>query len=113
MAKNFFYFALLSILFSFIAVVVFASGQDSPEETIATLNKAIDKAEKNGDYKCCIEPACTMCYLGHWKFEAGTCFCDDAIRDGRQEDVCPECNNGLDEGACNSVKEDSEICLIS
>lgn len=113
MTKKFFYFALLSILFSFIAVAVFTSGQYSPEKTIAMLNKAIDKAEENGDYKCCIEPACTMCYLGHWKFDVGTCFCDDMIKKGRYEDVCPECNKGAEEGICNSANEDSGVCLIS
>lgn len=73
------------------------------EEVIENLYKAIDIAEQKGEYKCCVEPACTMCYLGHWKFEKGTCYCDDAIAEGRNEDVCPECKSGLEKGLCKSV----------
>ena len=47
-----------------------------------------------------------MCYLGHWKFEKGTCYCDDAIREGRDEDICPECVKGIEEGFCKSTKEE-------
>lgn len=111
MAKNFFYFALLSILFSFVIILVFVSGYNSPQANVDRLYRAIEKAEDDGHYKCCIEPACTMCYLGNWKFDVGTCFCDDAIREGREDDVCPACNSGLEEGLCKS-REDSDVCLI-
>ena len=50
-----------------------------------------------------------MCYLGKWKFEKGTCYCDDAILEGRDEDVCPECKKGLEEGLCKSGK----ICELN
>ena len=74
-----------------------------PEEVLVNLEAAIVQATKSGDYHCCIDPPCTMCYLGHWKFEKGTCYCDDAIREGRDEDVCPECKKGLEQGLCNSI----------
>ncbi|HII72315.1 TPA: hypothetical protein HA265_06180 [Candidatus Woesearchaeota archaeon] len=77
--------------------------EKSPEEVVAGLHKAIELAEQKGVYNCCIEPACTMCYLGHWKFDVGTCYCDDAIREGRDEDVCPECRKGLEKGLCDSA----------
>jgi hypothetical protein len=79
---------------------------DNPEVVIDNLYKAIDVAIEKGDYKCCIEPACTMCYLGHWKFEKGKCFCDDAIKQGNDDMVCPECVSGIEKGLCkSSVKE--------
>ncbi len=77
-----------------------------PEKVIENLYDAIEIAEEKGEYKCCIETACTMCYLGHWKFEKGTCYCDDAIREGRDEDICPECVKGIEEGFCKSTKEE-------
>ena len=83
----------------------------SPEEVIEDLEMAIIRAEKEGNYRCCIEPACTMCYLGHWKFEKGTCSCDDAIAEGRDEDVCPECVKGIEKGLCKSTI-DEEKCDI-
>lgn len=76
--------------------------RQTPEDVIATLHAAISDAEEAGNYRCCIEPACTMCYLGHWKFDRGTCYCDDAIAEGRDEDVCPECSKALESGACSS-----------
>jgi hypothetical protein len=78
---------------------------ENPEVVIGNLYKAIDIVKENGKYKCCIEPACTMCYLGHWKFKEGTCFCDDAIKEGRDDDVCPECVSGIEKGLCTSSKE--------
>jgi hypothetical protein len=110
MVKSFFYFALAGILF-LLAVVSFGFGGDeSPDGVIAELYDAIGVAEENGVYNCCIEPACTMCYLGHWKFEKGTCDCDAAIAEGRFEDVCPECKGGLEKGTCDSLV--GEECLL-
>jgi hypothetical protein len=79
---------------------------EEPDKVINNLYEAIQVAEEKGEYKCCIEPACTMCYLGHWKFEKGTCYCDLAISEGRNEDVCPECKSGLEQGLCNSVEQE-------
>jgi hypothetical protein len=72
---------------------------DNPEVVIDNLYKAIDVAIEKGDYKCCIEPAWTM-------FEKGKCFCDDAIKQGNDDMVCPECVSGIEKGLCkSSVKE--------
>jgi hypothetical protein len=78
---------------------------DSPDAVIGILYDAIDHAKEKGDYKCCINPACTMCYLGHWKFEKGICHCDDAIAEGRFNDVCPECRSGIEAGLCSSSQD--------
>jgi len=111
-----FYFALTGI---FLLIILIFGGimisenydADEPEEVIAELYKAVDIAKERGDYSCCIEPACTMCYLGHWKFEKGTCHCDEAIMEGRDEDVCPECKSGLEEGLCKSAEGQGD-CLL-
>jgi hypothetical protein len=81
---------------------------DNPEIVISYLYDAIDHARDRGEYNCCIHPACTMCYLGHWKFEKGTCHCDEAIAEGRFDDVCPECRSGIESGQCSSTQ--SEAC---
>lgn len=99
MKKYLFTFLLVLLIIS-ISLVMRIS--NDPEEVIKDLYDAIEIAKQNGDYNCCIEPACTMCYLGHWKFEKGTCHCDEAIKEGRNEDVCPECGKGLEEGLCTS-----------
>ena len=83
---------------------------DNPDVVIEELYKGIEVAKEKGEYNCCIEPDCTMCYLGHWKFEKGTCYCDEAIAEGRDEDVCPACVAGLEEGLCESDKEDE--CVL-
>lgn len=108
--KSWFYVSgfLLIVVLGFF--VVAGSNKSDPSKVIDNLYKAIDIAEERGDYACCIEPKCTMCYLGHWKFEKGTCFCDDAIAEGRDEDICPECVSGLEEGLCSSIRE--EACEI-
>jgi len=57
---------------------------------------AIQEAIKEGVYKCCIEPPCTMCYMeaNQWNnYQAGTCACDDLIVQG--EEPCPQCEMGL------------------
>jgi hypothetical protein len=77
---------------------------DSPEDVIEDLHKAIERAEEKGEYRCCIEPACTMCYLGSWKFDVGTCYCDDAIAEGRDQDVCPQCKKALEEAGCSAIQ---------
>jgi len=110
MVKKFFYFALVGILFLLIVVGFGIGGERSSDDVIADLYEAIGVAEANGDYSCCIEPACTMCYLGNWKFEKGTCDCDGAIAEGRFEDVCPECKGGLEKGICDSSVD--EECVL-
>lgn len=105
-------FYLLIFVFIFINSIILAyvnNQENNPEKMIKKLYNAIDSAKEKGDYNCCIEPACTMCYLGHWKFEKGTCHCDEAIAEGRNEDVCPECVSGLEKGLCKSAEDICEL----
>lgn len=55
------------------------------------LEFAISKAEEEGAYKCCIEPACVTCFL-----EEGECDCRERLANG--ENPCDECRKGLSEG---------------
>ena len=71
---------------------------------------AISKAIMAGDYGCCINPPCTMCYMeaNQWNnFEAGTCACDELIAQG--EKPCPQCERGLIKDTGISC-EIGEIC---
>lgn len=71
---------------------------------------AISQAIARGDYKCCINPPCTMCYMeaNQWNnFTAGTCACDDLIAQGKEP--CPQCKKGLCKGegsTCNHEPTD-------
>lgn len=98
---------LVIVLLNFVSITGEAVNENNPDKVIENLYNAIEKAEQRGEYRCCINPTCTMCYLGHWKFEKGTCYCDDAIKEGRDEDVCPECKKGVEENICNSIKEEN------
>jgi hypothetical protein len=60
------------------------------------LHLAIEKAEKAGVYNCCVEPACTMCFLegNLWNNQkSGRCNCADFVRQGKEP--CPQCNKIL------------------
>jgi len=72
------------------------------ERVLSQLYLAIEDAEKMGKYKCCIEPPCTMCYLGDWVWEDGNCDCDGKIAMGEWDKVCPQCKKGIKEGKCQS-----------
>lgn len=67
---------------------------------IADINHAIIQQEEEGNYNCCIEPACTMCFMGDWIWNDGICRCDDMIARGEEEKVCPQCKKGLKNGEC-------------
>jgi copper chaperone CopZ len=73
------------------------------EKILSQIYSAIEKAKTEGKYKCCIEPPCTMCYLGAWVFEEGTCKCEEMIEKGEFVKVCPECKKGIQEGRCRSA----------
>jgi len=86
----------------------------SPEEKyqriISQRDQAIRQAVAAGDYNCCINPACTMCYMAanQWNnFKAGTCACDQLIAQGK--DPCPQCKKGLcnknEDGFCLTIKD--------
>jgi hypothetical protein len=61
-------------------------------------DRAIQEAKLAGNYRCCIDPPCTMCYMeaNQWNnYTAGTCACDDLIAAGKEP--CPQCGRGLDD----------------
>ncbi len=95
----------------------FSLEEQSPEQRRANILEGIMEeiniARLEGKYKCCIEPACTMCYLGDWIFEDGTCDCDGMIANGEFDKVCPQCKKGLEEGRCISgVETEEEACAL-
>ncbi len=61
---------------------------------------AIEDAESKGKYRCCIDPPCTMCYLGNWVWKDGICRCSDMLTKGEFDKVCPQCKTGIEEGKC-------------
>lgn len=67
---------------------------------------AIEHSVSDGDYRCCIEPACTMCFLGEWMWDDGICRCDDLIREGNFDQVCPQCKSQIAQGKCKSSLAD-------
>ena len=81
------------------------NAQEMHKRIIKERDFAIQKAVEAGDYRCCIEPPCTMCYMeaNQWNnFTAATCVCDDLIAQGKEP--CPQCKRGLcetsTEGTC-------------
>lgn len=81
------------------------SPQAKLERIIKQQDQAIQEAVRQGVYKCCIKPPCTMCYMeaSKWNnYQAGTCACDDLIAKG--EEPCPQCKKGLcqTEGTCGA-----------
>jgi len=77
-------------------------------QILANRDFAIQKAVETGDYNCCINPPCTMCYMeaNQWNnFKAGTCACDDLIAQGKEP--CPQCENDLCE------KSEEGICKVN
>jgi len=81
--------------------------QEKQQRIVEERDLAISLAVEAGDYRCCINPPCTMCYMeaNQWNnFEAGTCACDDLIAQGKEP--CPQCQNGLcpksEDGVCQT-----------
>ena len=70
---------------------------------INDMEMLIEQQTKEGNYRCCIEPACTMCFMGDWLWDDGICRCDDMIANGEDDKVCPQCKKGLEEGSCKST----------
>ncbi len=82
------------------------SPEEMHQQIISNRGFAIQKAKDEGNYKCCIEPPCTMCYMeaNIWNnHQAGTCACDDIIAQGKEP--CPQCMNGLCETGQKGVCE--------
>ncbi len=82
------------------------SFEERREIVLSDLSEAIEEAEEQGRYRCCIEPACTMCYMGSWIWKDGSCYCDDMIKEGKDDKVCPQCVRGIEEGLCKSTIEE-------
>jgi len=103
---------ILSIILIIFAVSVFfyaseafqkESFEQKREKILFDISTAIEEAKTNGKYRCCIEPPCTMCYMGDWIWDDGTCDCDDMITKGEFDKVCPQCIKGIEEGKCEST----------
>ena len=83
------------------------------ETVLNELSDSINAAVLEGKYHCCIDPPCTMCYLGGWIWDDGTCNCDAMIAAGEFDKVCPQCRRGIEEGKCSATKEsECEIRLV-
>ena len=110
MKKIFIFFLIIIIA---VSVFVFAKPKNFEDKRADLLNKLdenIKEAEKQGKYHCCIQPACTMCYLGNWIWDDGTCDCDAMIATGQLDKVCPQCKKGIEEGFC---KSQTEVCDLT
>jgi len=103
-SKIIFYF-LFFILIMSIGCKKELSFEERREIVLSELDFAIEKAKEEGRYRCCIEPACTMCYLGHWVWKDGSCYCDDMIAEEKWDKVCPPCKDGIKEGLCKSTEK--------
>ncbi len=81
------------------------SFEQKRERILKELSVAIYEAIDDGRYKCCIDPPCTMCYMGNWLWDDGSCYCDDLIMNGEFDKVCPQCIKGIEEGKCSSTNK--------
>ncbi|MBU1130812.1 hypothetical protein KJ840_01645 [Patescibacteria group bacterium] len=97
-------FSVLSfLLFENVGYVRLLSPAARQAYIIKARDFSIQEAKKQGDYRCCINPPCTMCYMepNQWNnYTAGTCACDDLIAQGKEP--CPQCAQAL---SCDSQKE--------
>ena len=98
----------ITIIIAVYAAVAFQkeSFEERRARVLSDLSLAIDDAKAQGRYRCCIEPPCTMCYLGNWIWEDGSCYCDDMIMKGELDKVCPQCKSG---GCESSSGETCEV----
>lgn len=92
----------LEIFKSFEAKVVKENFSLKPGKILSGIYLAIEKAKEEGKYNCCINPPCTMCYLGNWVWEKGTCQCEEMIKKNQLDKVCSQCLQGIKEGKCES-----------
>ena len=81
------------------------SYEDRRHKLMDDMVSLIEEKVESGEYKCCIEPACNMCFLGHWLWDDGICRCDDMIAAGEDDKVCPQCKKALEQGLCKSSSE--------
>lgn len=97
----------LSILWTYTGSVTFG---DKRAHILSELDETLRAATLSGEYKCCIDPPCKMCFLGNWIWDDGTCDCDTMIANGEWDKVCPECVHGIEEGLCKSGIDET-VCL--
>ncbi|MBD3156071.1 MAG: hypothetical protein GF368_05470 [Candidatus Aenigmarchaeota archaeon] len=79
------------------------------ERILTEMDASIEQAKREGNYNCCIQPSCRMCFLGHWIWDGGSCDCDNMILSGKVDEVCPECRKGMGDEECSSIKETCEV----
>lgn len=105
-------FAVLIILVLVFTHILTTSQKETFEQRrtriLNEISMSIEDAIDQGKYECCIDPPCTMCYLGDWVWDDGTCDCDGMILDGDWDNVCPQCIKGMKEGKC--ISKDYEAC---
>jgi len=104
-----FLFVLLGISIGISVVSVylnFHSFEKKRSNVIGNMEMLIEQQVEEGNYRCCIEPACTMCFMGDWLWDDGICRCDDMIANGEDDKVCPQCIKGLEKGICKSTNEE-------
>ena len=80
--------------------------REMQKQVVAYQDFGIEKAIAQGIYNCCVEPACTMCFMqgNQWNHgEAGTCACAELIAQGKEP--CPQCHRALS-------KSEDQTCLI-
>jgi len=68
------------------------------QQVVIKRDLGIKKAINEGVYNCCVEPACTMCYMegNMWNNQkGGRCDCVDFIAQGKEP--CPQCKRMLAE----------------
>ncbi|UCD02655.1 MAG: hypothetical protein JSV63_02585 [Candidatus Aenigmatarchaeota archaeon] len=87
------------------------SFEDRRSRILGELSLAIDDATLDERYSCCIDPPCTMCYMGSWIWDDGICRCDEMIANGEDDKVCPQCVRGLEEGQCKYANK--SICELN
>jgi len=102
--------SLIAVLFISFVFLQENNFEQKREKVLSALSQSIEEAEAEGKYECCIEPPCTMCYLGHWLWEDGICRCDEMIAKGELDKVCPQCGHELESGNCSETSEAETWC---
>lgn len=102
--KKFIFLILILLIGGFVGYYFFVQQNNFKNLTVGEMREriikerdvAIKKAAESGNYRCCIDPPCTMCFMeaNQWNNQtAGTCACDDLIAEGKEP--CPQCGRSL------------------
>ncbi|MFC1790436.1 hypothetical protein ACFLZP_03070 [Patescibacteria group bacterium] len=88
------------------------SGPEKLRILLAQRDLAIEESVQAGDYRCCLQPSCTMCYweANQWNNQkAGTCACDDLIAEGKKP--CPQCGApSFNNSATSHQRDEVGLC---